>query len=134
MYARKNNVKRVYPTLFETIYELAKTKNRDPDKVEYLNTSINNDPMENGTTPVTMLACEGNHEAVEFLLSHGSSSDRAVTGYAAAGYLLNEKRAEQLLDSITDPEIRTRIAESAKDIVSFDIRSMVNVSSLEFKR
>lgn len=126
---RRSADSKLTPAMFDKIYNLAKNTHRNPDDTDWLvNMAYNIDVSMNGTTPITMLACEGNHQAVEFLLSCGSDPKHAVTGYAAAGYLLDAEKARDLLANIQDPEIRESLAQAAFRVVDYDVMSALRSS------
>ena len=72
-------------------------------------------------TPIGLLAVNGNHEGVEFLISCGSSPIFAVEGYELGGYFSTEETISEILMSIADSDIRLEIAQEINDKVSFDI-------------
>lgn len=122
MFINKRDVKLVNPTLFEDIYYIAKEKNPNHARVDWLlNTSFNIDVEKNGKTPIGVLAQEGNHAAVRMLLSHGAHPKYAVEGYKAGGFFKNQETASLIFDGITDARIRDALADEACKIVSPDI-------------
>lgn len=114
------------PALFDKIYRLAADELRHPDSTDWLlNANSTIDIRKNGTTPITMLACEGNHAAVEFLLNCGSDPKHAISGYAAAGYLLNREKARHLFAHFKSDECRQNLAIEAQKIVLFNALGLV---------
>ena len=118
--------------LFDNIYDIAKDANRNPHQVAWLAThGFNPDLKLNGTTPVTKLACEGQHHAVELLISSGSLPKNAAQGYAAAGFFLSPESLQCVLKAIENVEIRKSIANAAKEYVTYSVDSLLDTASFD---
>jgi len=101
-------------SMFYKTYYLAINNERDPREVKaFKESAYNHDAKFNGTRPITKLAADGNHRAVEFLISCGSKASYAVEGYLAAGYFLSEEKAHSVLSYFRDDNIRKMIADAA---------------------
>lgn len=108
--------------LFVRVYEIAQNYNRTPADVMWLkNTEFNHDLEINGCRPISRLASEGNHQAVEFLISNGSNPQYAVDAYALAGNFVTKENARFLLSRFSNPDIRQCIADRAKEIAGLNI-------------
>lgn len=74
-------------------------------------------PLAEGrVTPIGLLACQGNHQAVSFLLSAGSSAELAIQGYQIGGLLKNEKDLQKILHSIPDISAQERLKEASAQL------------------
>jgi hypothetical protein len=108
--------------LYTCIYEVAQNAKRDPSIVKFLKLgNFDLDVQVNGSRPITRLATESNHQAVEFLIRIGSNPQYAVETYAICGHFLTKQNAKFLLSRFSDPDIRKRIADRAKNIPGIDI-------------
>ena len=108
--------------LFVRVYEIAQNRKRTPTDVMWLkNAAFNHDLEINGSRPISRLATEANHQAVEFLISNGSNPKYAVEAYALAGCFVTKQNAEFLLGSFANPDIRQCIADRAKEIAEINI-------------
>ncbi|MBV8801971.1 MAG: hypothetical protein JO131_03215 [Gammaproteobacteria bacterium] len=76
---------------------------------------IKNPITKGQVTPISLLAYQGNHKAVSFLLKAGSSTELAIQGYQIGGYLSNEEQRQKLLASISDTFARERIDEASSN-------------------
>lgn len=77
---------------------------------------IKNPITKGQVTPIGLLAYQGNHKAVNFLVKRGSSPELAIQGYQIGGYLSDEEQRQKLLASIPDTVARERIDEASSHI------------------
>lgn len=113
---------------FVQIYNIARDGRNDRVKVTWLaTTNVNLDIEVNGTKPISQLATESNHKAVEFLIGFGANPQYAVDAYALSGHFVTKQNAKFLLSQFSDPDIRKRIADAAKQIpgMNIDIDSII---------
>ncbi|HTM63093.1 MAG TPA: hypothetical protein VL360_01175 [Gammaproteobacteria bacterium] len=100
--------------MFDYTYGIASDEVRDPVEIaRFKMMAYNLDAKYNGTRPITKLAAEGNHRAVEFLISCGSNIKYAVKGYLAAGYFLSDEKANRVLSCFKNNDIKKRLVSEA---------------------
>lgn len=84
-------------TIFESIYQFAKSQDEEALKAFLENTGASVQIHQGDYVPVLLLAKEGNHKAVKFLIEkfHANRSD-ALFGYAWGGYV---REVDQLIEA-----------------------------------